>query len=317
MGLLDSLRRKKEGVLAPIPDPRESANLIQLFDKSGATIYVSREQWRTGSLPAMLSANRADPEQFSAIIIGAIKDGFFADVLEAAEHLYQIDTVPSRGTCVYGIVLMKNDRLEDAERIFLSHIQKYGEDGPVLTNLAKIYSARNETDRSDATLWHALEVDPNQENALSWYAALGHERGGKKGMVEAWRRVAALNGSWRAQLWLARTALESHDPQRAFAYYHESLSRVGESPPADYLMQMSGDLGKHGMLAELIQLVEPLFVPEVHGLQVGNNLIKANLALGRIDSARRILNQLRMQQRPDWKAPLSFWETEIARSSGG
>jgi hypothetical protein len=77
---------------------------------------------------------------------------------------------------------------------------------------------------------------------------------------------------------------------------------------------MSGDLGTHGLLAELLELCEPLFVPEVHGLQVGNNLIKANLGLRRIDRARRILNRLRILQRPDWPPQLAFWEEEIAKA---
>jgi hypothetical protein len=53
---------------------------------------------------------------------------------------------------------------------------------------------------------------------------------------------------------------------------------------------------------------------EIHGLQVGNNLIKANLALGYVNSARRILNQLRLLQRLDWLTSLSYWETEIEKS---
>jgi tetratricopeptide (TPR) repeat protein len=315
MSLLDKLRRKKEGSLAPTADAGEGSDMIKLFDKSGAAIYVTKEDYRTKTLPGMLSANKANPEQLSAIVIGSLQDGFFPDVLEAAEHLYHIDPVRSRGTCVYGIALMKNDRLEDAERIFLAHTEKYGEDGAVLTNLAKIYSERSDTDRSNATLWHALEVDPNTENALTWYAALAHERAGNKGMVEAWHRVAAIPGSWRAQLWLARAALESHDPQGALAYYRQSMARTGDNIPTDALMQMSGDLGIHGLLAELIELIEPKFAPTIHGLQVGNNLIKAHLNLGRVDSARRILNQLRMMQRPDWTPHLRFWEAEIAKHS--
>jgi len=312
MGIFDKLRRKRDD---PTAHARESSNVIKLFDKTGGMVLVSKEDYRTRSLPASLSANRSDPEQLSAIIIASLQDGFFPDILEAAEHLQQIDPVRSRGTCVYGIALMKNGRLEEAERVFLSHMKQYGEDGAVLTNLAKIYSERNDTEKSSATLWHALEVDPNTENALTWYAALAHERAGKEGMLEAWRHVAAIPGSWRAQLWLACTALESRDPQTALAYYREGLSRVGDSVPADFLMQMTGDLGKHGCLADLIELAEPSFVPAIHGLQTGNNLIKANLDLGRIDCARSILNQLRMMQRPDWTQSLSFWTAEIAKRS--
>ncbi len=303
-----SLFRKK----AKVPGPTANdSGLIRLFDKSGGEIYISKEQWRTGSLPASLKAQWEDPEALYSLIVLALQDDFAAEVLEAAEHLHRVDPNPSRGACVLGIALMKTGQVDNAEKIFCAHLEKHGEDGVVLTNLAKAYSARNEADRAEATLWHALEIDPNQDAGLAWYAVIHRERSGKEGEVEAWRRVAAIPGSWRAQLWLARTALESRNPQRAMTYYHESMSRVGENVPADFLMQMTGDLGQHGLLMELLEFAEPRFIAATHGLQVGNNLIKANLELGRLDAARRILNQLRFLNRPDWKASLSLWDAQI------
>lgn len=79
-------------------------------------------------------------------------------------------------------------------------------------------------------------------------------------------------------------------------------------------MQMSGDLGNNGYLAESIRLVEPYFDPAFHGLQVGNNLIKANYDLGQLDAARRILGQLYAQKRHDWRQTLSYWDTELAKA---
>ena len=69
----------------------------------------------------------------------------------------------------------------------------------------------------------------------------------------------------------------------------EALGRAERPVPTDLLMQMSGDLGNNGYRAEIIRLVEPYFDPAFHGLQVGNNLIKANYDLGQLDTARRIL----------------------------
>ena len=65
-----------------------------------------------------------------------------------------------------------------------------------------------------------------------------------------------------------------------------------------------------------MELTEPYFIPEVHGLQVGNNLIKANMELGYLQRARQILNQLRTLPRSDWRAHLDHWHTEIERKSG-
>jgi hypothetical protein len=81
--------------------------------------------------------------------------------------------------------------------------------------------------------------------------------------------------------------------------------------PADALMQISGDLGNRGHLALLLDLCGPRFDLALHGLQVGNNLIKANLELGRTTDARRIVEQLYAQQRPDWREALMDWEQRI------
>ena len=130
---------------------------------------------------------------------------------------------------------------------------------------------------ADAILWHALEVDPNQDDALGWYAASANERAGKEGMIQAWKRVAELPGTWRLQLWLARTALESGDLVQALTRYREILSLVGRQVPADLLMQMRGDLGVHNHFAHVIELCEPLFDPETHGLPSGNNIVRARV----------------------------------------
>jgi len=311
MRLFDSLLRKK--VIPPGPTANDSG-LIRFFDQSGAEVFVTKEQWRTSILPASLKSHWEDPEALYGIVVLALQDDFAADVLDAAEHLHRVDPLPSRGACVFGIALIKTRQLDKAEQIFRTYLEHHGEDGTVLTNLAQIYSARNDAERAEATLWHALEVDPNQDNGLSWYAVIHRERSGKEAEVEAWRRVAAIPGSWRAQLWLARAALESRNRERGMAYYHESMSQVGDNIPADFLMQMTGDLGQHGLLPELLEFSEPRFDPAIHGLQVGNNLIKANLELGRFDAARKILNQLRLLKRPDWNQSLSFWDTEITRA---
>jgi predicted Zn-dependent protease len=199
-------------------DPRTDPNLIRLFDEFGRELFITKEQWLTSVLPGTLKSNWNNPDQLYGIIVGSLNDGFFHEVLDAAEHLYLIDPVPARGACVYGIVLMKNNCLDQAERVLRSHSEKHGEDGSVLTNLAKVYSARDETQKAEDTLWRALEVDPNQDNGLVWYAAIHRERSGEEAELEALRHVAALPGSWRAQLWLARAALASHDLGKALTY---------------------------------------------------------------------------------------------------
>jgi hypothetical protein len=140
------------------------------------------------------------------------------------------------------------------------------------------------------------------------------DHSGEEAALNALSRVAQHSDSWRPQLWLARAALNSNDLPQAINYYREGLAHAASNVPADLLMQMSGDLGNHGHLAELLALTEPYFVPGQHGLQVGNNLIKANIDLGHINAARKILDQLYSLKRPDWKETLGYWDTQIAKS---
>jgi tetratricopeptide (TPR) repeat protein len=159
-----------------------------------------------------------------------------------------------------------------------------------------------------------LEVDPNLENAFGWHQAIHRERGGEVAETRELKRIAEIPGSWRAQLWLARAALKSQHFEKALALYRESMKHTGRPVPTDLLMQMSGDLGNHGHLAEILQLAEPEFVPNHHGILVGNNIINAHLDLGQIEAASKVLEQLYNLRRPDWKDQLAFWDTTIAKA---
>ena len=285
-----------------------------MFDDFGREFFISKEEWRTTVLPGALKSHWDKPDQLCEVIISALNDGFVGEVDRAAERLYQLDPNSSRNVCVYAIVQLKNERLNEAERVLRTFLENNGDEGSVLTNLAKVFAERGYTKKQDETLLRALTVDPNQDNALGWYEALARERSGEEAALNDLKRVAQHADSWRPQLWLARAALKAKHLPQAINYYREGLSHVGSDVPADLLMQMSGDLGNEGHLAELLALTEPHFVPEQHGLQVGNNLLKANIDLGRVDVARKILDQLYSLQRPDWKETLGYWDTQIAKS---
>jgi len=298
---------------APPTDPAKDPNMIRVYDHYGREMFITRQEWRDNVLPGTIEKAWSKPDELYAVVVGALQDGFRANVVKAAEQLYRTDPVPSRGACVWGIVLMEEGRLNEAEKLLQNFLVAQGEDGSILTNLAKVYTKQGDARKSEQTLWHALEIDPNQANGMSWFEAIHRERGGEAAGQEALRRVAALPGSWRAQLWLARSAVASAQLTQALTYYQESLSHAGEPVPTDLLMQMSGDLGNRGHLAELLRLTAPRFNAAMHGLQVGNNLIKAHVDLGQLDEAKRLVETLYGQNRPDWRETLQFWETEIAK----
>jgi tetratricopeptide (TPR) repeat protein len=253
------------------------------------------------------------PDRLYGIILNSLNEGFVAEVTEAAAHLHEIDAIPGRGATMWGIVLMQTGRMDEAETVLSGFEAKHGRDGSVLVNLAKVYAAKGQPELAETTLWQALEVEPNHDNALGWYASMQHERGGEDAAREAFERVAALPGSWRAQLWLARGELNSGNLAKAREFYAESLGRAPRPVPPDLLMQMSGDLGAKGHLRELIELTAPNFVPDWHGLPVGNNLIKALVDTGNFDAAEQVKASLWAQNRPGWRDPLTFWDAEISR----
>jgi tetratricopeptide (TPR) repeat protein len=298
----------------PTLDPAKDPNMVRVFDGYGRELFIAKEQWRRDVLPGAIRKVWDQPDELYNIIVTTLNDGFRSNVIEAGRHLYRIDPDRSRGTCLWGVLLMEEDRLDEAENIFRGYLANHGENGLILSNLAKVYSRRKEGAKAEELLWHALEIDPNQLNGIQWYQAIHRERSGESGGQEALRRIAALPKSWRAQLWLARDALQSNRLEQALTYYSESLARAARPLPSDVLMQISGDLGNAGHLPELLQLTAPHFNPSIHGITVGNNLIKAYVDLGQIEAARGVVNQLYAVKRPDWQKTLSYWDTEIAKA---
>ncbi|MEM9160557.1 MAG: hypothetical protein AAGB46_16030 [Verrucomicrobiota bacterium] len=310
---------KKSGDSKPAPTgSTSSANddheLITIYDKFGREMQISKGEWRDKVLRPNLQQNWNQPDELYSIILSAFQDGHYNFVEDAAKRLAEIDPTPERGNVIHAIVYQQTNRPAQAEKILLAHLDKHGDDGVVLTNLAKAQDLLGRKAEAMSTLWRALELDPNQDNALLWYAAIEKEKQGEAGSQDVFQRVAALPGSWRAQLWLARTELENGALEAALALYGQSLERAPSPKPTDQLQQISGDLGDNAHLPEILQLVAPHFSPETHGLSVGNNLIKANLDLGRLDDARVILHQLHAQQRPDWGEHLHYWEQELAKA---
>ena len=295
--------------------PQQSEG-IRAFDDQGREVLVPRADWSAKVLPGMIEQAWDDPDQLYMVVLNSLNDGFTADVAAAAEHLYEIDTVPARGVCMLSILKLQQGQLDEAEALLNGYLEKHGKEGSVLTNLAKVYQSRGEQERSEATLWEALETQPNLDNGLAWYASMAQDRGGEQAATEALERLRALPESWRAQLWLARGALNTGDLGKARELYAEALERAPKPVPGDLLMQMSGDLGSQGKLMELIEFTGPHFVPELHGMPVGNNLIKALMDTGNVPAAAQVRSSLVQFNRPDWRQALDYWDQQIAARGG-
>ena len=289
--------------------PSAGEGMVRVYDQFGRAVNIGREAWRRDVLLPNLQSNRGNPDALYDLVVSALNDDFASDVLDSARQLAETDPQPQRGAMVLGIVLLQLKDHVGAREVLERAIAKHGENAYLLANLARAFAAAGDDDRALALIWRALELEPNEETALNWMIGMLTSRG-QEAVLAAYTRAAALPGSWRAQLWLARHALERGDLAEATRLYEEALARANPVPP-DLLMQLSGDLGNRGHTELLVKLTQPRFDLLEHGLTVGNNLLRAYVELGMFAEARKLLEQLYSQQRPDWREHLIAWEQKL------
>jgi tetratricopeptide (TPR) repeat protein len=296
-----------------IPQPVPAAStegVVRVYDQFGRTVTIGREAWRRDVLLPNLQANQSSPDGLYDLIVGAINDGFAADVLDSARLLAETDPQPQRAATVLGVVLLQLQDFAAAREVLERAIAKHGENSFLLANLARAWAALGDEERAQQLIWRALELDPNEESSLNWLIAGLKTQGSPETVLAAYARAAAFPNSWRPQLWLARDALSRGDLPGATRLYEEALARA-RPVPADLLMHLSGDLGNAGQAALLVRLTQPNFDLAAHGLTVGNNLLRAYIELGMLAEARKLLEQLYSQQRPDWREQLNTWEQKL------
>jgi hypothetical protein len=276
---------------APAAEPRPAkAELITVYDAYGREVKITRKEWRDKVFLPNLQQKWNEANELYNLIVSGLNDGYAADLLPAAERLLEIDTVSERSHTILSIVLMKNDQLDAAESTLLAGIAKAGKTGTLLTNLAKVFSQRGDEARADETLWQAVQADPNQDNGLLWWAAIQRDRGGEAGYLQALCTAAALPGSWRAKLWLARHHLENKEVEAARALYADVLASGlfdGSS-----LMMISGDLGNNGHIPLILELIGPVFDEHKHDPIAGLNLLRACHELGKVDEGEALLARM-------------------------
>ena len=287
---------------------------IQVFDKYGREFQISRDQWRNEILPGQLKSSWDDADALYGGILQGLNDGFIDEVTGATERLHELEPESARAAAALAFVRLRQKRLDDAQALLEDFVSKHGPESTVLNNLAKVHAERGDKDLTERTLWRSLECDPNNDNSGGWFEALARERGGANAAREALQRIAGLPGAWRARVHLARHALDNRELTKAIGLYREALAMVGTDVPAEFLMTMTGDLGKRGFLTQLLELALPRFDPERHGIAVGNNLIKAYVDSGRTDDARALLERLYRMNRPDWKSSLSYWDSVLLQA---
>ena len=285
---------------APDPSsPQADAPPIIVHDKDGHPYELSRTAFAAKVLSKEFQDAANDPDRLYGALVMALQDGFSLEALEAAQRLFEIDPDRDRAAIMLGIAFMKNGKLDEAERVLSAQLAR-AKSGSLMVNLAKVWEALGREAEAHELLREALSVDPNMENGLMWHTAIARDQGGQEAYLKALRDVAREPGSWRAQLWLARDFLEHEDGAGALLIYQELMEH--HDLPGDALMMVTGDLGNHGLLKEMIELVLPVYDEKMHAVLAGRNLLQACVELGMRSAGLDLCNRLDALQRYDLKA---------------
>ncbi len=115
----------------------------------------------------------------------------------------------------------------------------------------------------------------------------------------------------KSRLTVAREKLDAKDVSGALAIYEEVLTGT-TGDRADVLVAISGDLGSHGHVAEIIDLIAPRYDADRHGPATGLNLLQAYLAVRNADAAQHVLDILFGLNRPELEDRLHGFSNAIA-----
>jgi tetratricopeptide (TPR) repeat protein len=271
-------------------DPSQDPNMIKIYDKYGREGYISKDEWRKNVLPGLIRENWDKPDDLYNALAMTVRDGFGADVVDAAQRLYAIDKNRERSACMLAVVFVEAGKLDDAERVLTEYINEYGPSGVILNNLAVVWSKRGIYEEAERILLESLKLDPNLKSTVEWWWAIHYERGGKEGCLRAMQEIAGIQGSWRPQLWIARNYLEQGNAPEALRLYRDVIPIASNEP--ETLMMISGDLGNNGYISEIIELISPVYDPEKHGLATGFNLLNAYLQTEDYEDGLKLLDRL-------------------------
>jgi tetratricopeptide (TPR) repeat protein len=197
MGLFDKIKSVFSGTTSDV-NPADKGQFVKSFTDKGEQVLIPRSEWRNRVLPDQLKNVWNDPEALYGAIVMAMQDGFFAEVIEAAKHLVEIDKITDRSYNVLGLAYLHTNALSEAEQTLEKGISVSDYKAVMTTNLAKVYVAQGEEQKAMQTLWSAIQLDPNQDNGLDWFTVLEFEKGGEPARLASYKKVAALPNSWRA-----------------------------------------------------------------------------------------------------------------------
>ena len=209
---------------------------------------------------------------------------------------------------------MKLLQYDKSEEILLEYIDKYGKTGTILTNLAKVYYGQGHEDKGLNTLWEGIYLDPNQTNGLMWLKALYNEKEGKEAEIKVLDKVSKVSGSWFPQVLKGKMYLDNKEIEKALKEYRSIMEIVKDNGYA--LSMISGDLGASGYADIMVRMISPIYKLDIHGIDLGMNLLRGYLVTKDIENGEKLLSTLLKLERPDLKNYLMNIYNEFEKMKG-
>jgi tetratricopeptide (TPR) repeat protein len=283
---------------------------ITVFDSQGQPREIPRAEFMEQALPKLLAAAWNDANMLAQQITFALGEGMHAGALDAARRLDELDGGSERSKVLLAAVEFQNGGQEAAENALRETLAKHGESAVAVINLARVRAGRGDQGEAETLLERALQLDPNQENALGWRCQLLQERSGDPAVLEFLKSWRETPGHWRARLWLASHWMRTGQLDDGLEELR--LCIADSSRDAAAFLSASAELGKAGCLEELVAWVGPYFDERRHRPETGFNLMQALLQLQRRDEALAVFKRMAALN----MAPLVPALTQFAKALG-
>ncbi len=256
---------------AGAPAASEPPATIEAMDAFGRRVRITRDEYRTKILPDLLKAHGNNPEQLTAVILQALRDGLASEVIPAANRLTVVDKDPERALSVLAVVQRDAGELELAEGTLKELLQKRPNSAAARVGLGMLADVRGDAAKAESLLWDALQIDSNHADAVHGWLQLRHRAVGDAGYPAEVAKAVALPNAWRAALWQARLLAQQQRGDEATPIYRSVMECAGSE--SDALVMASADLvqlQRHDLVQELIV---PRFQPGRHHPHVGLALL--------------------------------------------
>ncbi|GGA55701.1 hypothetical protein GCM10007416_31140 [Kroppenstedtia guangzhouensis] len=287
-----------------------------LFDEFGQPIWTDREEFRTRVIPENIQADWDNPHNLYTFVVQLYKDGFLEEAEQGVNRLLELTDREEEVLLLQALVLMKEDKPEEGERVLLECIDKYPDRGVAHTYLARILAARGDREQAVRQLKEGLSKEPNQETALRMFTQWVEDLEEASSFLE---QLSEITDAWWPLLELGKLHLNQKNSSAAIACFQRALDRTrefrGEEGFPEWeeevaAMTVSALLRKEGLTEELIRFSEkywtPAYMTPFHGMDYAQALFDSGNPKEAVDILARMLEyvdpnyqnmvRLRMQQ---------------------